>query len=348
MADGAEAVPEKVGGSLGHKLGPLPVWAWVVGAVVITAGGYYLLVGRKGGGGAASFPNMPGTLGGGSGGGGTTGTTTATSTVPTLATAAQIQAALTQVASTLGITYAEAQMYWNEYIAGTSPVGSTQASGLFSSLVNSMNTLLGATAPPAPTTGNVNTNPFANNSAWLNDILAFLPGGTSSADINNIIAWLNGTTTTLTQSASDALNKAIGIVGQAPNPLQYTISNPLGPAPKKIATDPTPTGSVPTVPSLSAIWTWWQGSAWWNTANPGATFQTAIQSLVPGLSGSQAQSVWNFTQTNPSYFASNGNEYANLQALLTQLLNGQTLSTVGLPYQPAVVTEPGPKLGVTK
>lgn len=337
MAEGVEAVPEKVGDGLGHKLGPLPVWAWVVGGVVVAAGGYYLLVGRKsagGGGGSSPFanlPNMPGVLGGDNSL--TPSSNTSAPPAPTPATAAQISSALSSVASSLGITVAEAQMYWNEYLAGTAPVGSTQASGLFSNVVNAVNTILGSSAPPAPTVQNVNSNPFTSNQSWLNDILAFLPSGTSSADMNNIIAWLNGSTTTLTQTAANALNAAIGIVGQAPNPLTYTIAPAAG------------TGNTSfTVPQLSSIWSWWQSTAWWTTANPGSTFQSALQTLVPGLSAAGAQSIWNFTQANPTYFAANGNEYANLQALLQQLANGQALTTTGLPYQPAPTAPPPPNV----
>src|SRR5262245_9341488 len=62
---------ETTGRSLGRKLGPLPLWVWLAGGVLVAAGGYYLISSRKGGA-ASPFANVPdlSQLGGGFGGGG--------------------------------------------------------------------------------------------------------------------------------------------------------------------------------------------------------------------------------------------------------------------------------------
>lgn len=227
MAEGIEAVPAQAGRSLAHKLGPLPVWAWIVLGVGGAAGAYYLLVGRNAssngsGGGAVSLLPSFGAPAGNDGA--PSSSNTSPLPAPLAATSARIQSAISQAASSLGFSTAQAQLYWDEYAAGNAPVGSSQATGAFAALVNSVNTILGASAPAAPTVQSVNANPFSNNTSWLDQLLGFIPSGTAPADINNIIAWVNGQTTTLSQTAANALTAAQGIVGTAPNPLGYTIA----------------------------------------------------------------------------------------------------------------------------
>jgi hypothetical protein len=237
MAEGVAAVPEKVGDGLGHKLGPLPVWVWIVGGVLGAAAIYYFIVGKNANGGSGS-PFLP-SLGGGYGGpttGGSGGGTTSTTATPTTATAAAILSAQQSVATSLQIPLNEVQLYWNDYIAGTSPLVGTQQSGVYGSVISALNTILGGTAP-TPAGASVNANPYTSNTTWLNSLLGFLPTGTGGSfegeSLIQIEAALsgvvNGTVSELTQAEADALSQAQGIVGNAPNPLTFTVK-PAAPA----------------------------------------------------------------------------------------------------------------------
>ena len=234
MADAGESIaqaPAQAGRSLGHKLGPLPVWAWMVVGVVGAAGVYYVFVTRQQGSSAASpfpnIPNMPGALGGfsGGGGGGSTGGApdTGTPTGPTTASANQIQTALNGVATSLRLPFSQVKMYWDEYLTGTSPIGNSQASGQYNNVVNALLTSLGAGAPQPQAPQGVSSSPFTNNQSWLNSILAYLPSGTTGNQINEIVSVVNGTASQLSQGAADALTAAENVVGGAPAALSFNV-----------------------------------------------------------------------------------------------------------------------------
>jgi hypothetical protein len=230
MAEGIEQAPAELGKGLGHKLGPLPVWAWIGGGVVVAAGVYYFVSNR-----AASNPlavggvPMPSTgadlsgLGGAGGGGGTVVPPVPTPTPGYLTNSDWLTAAIKSVSTSLpGLPIAQIQQYLQEFLSGTSPVGSTQAAGSYNSVIQSALTALG-NPPQTPQLNTVNSNPFANNTTWLNAILEYLPSGTNGSIMNELIALVNGTSTTISQQAADALLSAEQVVGLGPQALNYTI-----------------------------------------------------------------------------------------------------------------------------
>lgn len=232
MAEGIENAPAEVGKGLGHKLGPLPVWGWI--AVVAAGAGVYFLViapnaAQNQSNALNALPLSPGALPGGPGGPGgpTTSPPPTTPTIPDNTTWLQkaVQAATTGFGN--GVTPAEAQLYLQEYLSGTTPVGNSQATGRFNSIIQYVLGVLG-NPPVTPINTGLNTNPYASNQNWLTSVLAFLPQGTPASVANELTAWINGTTKTLSQATVNALIQAEGIVGLMPTPLTYTIQNQPG------------------------------------------------------------------------------------------------------------------------
>ena len=328
MADAGEAIaqaPAQAGRSLGHKLGPLPVWAWMVVGVVGAAGVYYVVVTRKGGA-APSFPNMPGFIpgGGGSGGGGSTGggPDTGAPAGPTTATANQIQAALSAVATSLRLSYGQVKNYWDEYMAGVSPVGNAQASGSFNNVVNAILTQLGASAPQPAASQGPNANPYNNNQSWLNAILGALPAGRIPASvIAEITAVVNGTSNTLSQQAAQALADAEAIVGNAPTALSYTV------------TTPTTGTSGPSV-SLSDVNAWANKYLFGATQNFATWVQDAPSVIANNFNSQELERIY-------VYFAqqsANGVRYTGNQ--LPDLINGWLADHTTIPQNRGTVDLP--------
>lgn len=219
-------VTQSVGRGLGHKLGPLPIWGWIlVGGGVIVVG--YLAYSayssaQQGGTATPSLPDL-GSFLGGSGTPAGTPTTTTTTTTP-LTNADWLNTVVSQVASATQLPVNEVQLYLDEYLNGNSPIGIPGGSSQFQNVINSALSI-GGTPPQGAPLPSLNTNYFTSNQAYLGELLTFLPSGTSSSVQQEITNLLNGSTTVISQDAANALAYAQSIVGQGPNALTYTIGS---------------------------------------------------------------------------------------------------------------------------
>lgn len=266
-----ENLPKDAAKGLGRKVGPFPLWGWVVivggsGLVV-----YWVFFRESASGSATAARSLLPTLGGatysggGSGGsGGTTGSATGSATggtfgadtpvtggtapyvtTPTVDTKAGIKTnaewlnrALEGVPQTLvGVNPALIRLYLEQYLQGQRPIGSNQAVTLFDRIVRSAVEYAGQIPnPPGVPTGS--TNPYASNLSWLQNALGFAPGTTSGAARQELISLINGTTTEISQEAADLLDLLRNTLGYEPQGLSYKIKSAV------------PTPSIPTIPTV--------------------------------------------------------------------------------------------------
>ena len=336
MAEELTEVPAQAGRSLSHKIGPLPLWAWLGLGVVGAAGGYYLITRNSGASTAASqaaalFPsNLSGAYGPSySGGGGSSGTSGTSTTTPGSAYAnngSWETAAIAAVTKATGLGASQVKTYLDEYLNGTSPIGSSQAGGSFNSVVQAALTALG-NPPTTPSQGNVDSSPYQNNQAWLNSILGNLPNGTSASIIQEITAVVNGTSSSLSQAAADALTNAEGVVGLGPNTVSYTITQPKTPT-------TTPTPQLPNVSAsdvLAAVRSLGTDASQYETiwtqtisglAGLDASYQTKLQAAYNLLRSPQYQQYVNQTVKGP--VVNNGALAAqNAATVINAILSGQ-------------------------
>jgi hypothetical protein len=230
VADTVISVPKAAGNFFTHKLGPLPVWAWG-GILAVGVAAYLWYQSQQSGATNATQAALNAAGVGsplGSGGYGGYGGSSTTPAAATLTNSSWLQTVLASAAATAGVPLNEAQLYLNDYLAGTAPNLSGQYETNYQNVIAAALGLGGA-PPTAPNPSGVNTNPFTNNTTWLNEILSFLPSGTfegeSASQIQSALSNLiNGTSTTLTQAEADALGQAQNVVGNAPTPLSFTIS----------------------------------------------------------------------------------------------------------------------------
>jgi hypothetical protein len=244
-AEGAKSV----GSGLGHKLGPLPVWGWIVIAGVGVVGYLYL----KNAGGGSVGAGVSGALPPGTpftGGNGTPATTTSTpattTTVTPMSNTTWLQTVASQVAKQLQLPESEVRLYLGEYLNGGQPSGSSQATSLFTKVIDAANTIMAA--PNPPTGGQPGNSPYGSQASWWNDIQNFLPSGTSHSILSELQALFSGTTSSLSTDASNALSAAESVVGTGPNPLSWTITGPVvGTLPPSTPPSPQP----PIIPPIT-------------------------------------------------------------------------------------------------
>ncbi len=107
--------------------------------------------------------------------------------------------------------------------------GNSSAVSAFNNVINTA-LQIGGTPPGGQPLLNVNTNPFSSEATYLNDLLTYLPSGTSLDVTNEITNLLNGTTTVISQDAANALSAAQSVVGSGPSSLVYTIAGAVSQA----------------------------------------------------------------------------------------------------------------------
>lgn len=223
-----EAV-KSVGQGLGKKLGPLPIWLWIIlgGAAGVFL--WYRVL--KPGQGAAStltttLGGTPLTGGGGGGGGGSTGgggTAVAVSRYTT--NASWLTDAISQTQNTLGLPIAQVQLYLQEFLAGRSPVGTETGLSDFNRVVQTALQFTGQ--PPegfTPSTGGANF--FSANYDWLQNLFAFLPSGSNPGIRQELTDLVMGVRTNLSQEAAAALQQAEQIIGASPTSVSYGVAGP--------------------------------------------------------------------------------------------------------------------------
>jgi hypothetical protein len=303
--DAGENAVKGVGHGLGHKVGPLPVWAWVVVGGVVVGGGYLLLK-SHGGGASPSASNLLGALpptGGASGGnglpgmiGGGTVAATGTSATPYASNSAWLSSVASQVAAATQLPLNEVQLYLSEYLGGNQPIGSGSATSQFDKVVAAA---LGIGAPPnSPSIPQPGQTGYYTNATWLNDVLSFLPAGTSQSVQQEIIALANGTSSTLSQDAANALAAAQSVVGVGPTPLTYKVGTTPSPA-------PSPTWSAPTITQnlVDQLVAAYQGASQKSGGAVSSDTQYSFWSSILGIPKGAAQYV--VTQSD-AYTASTG------------------------------------------
>lgn len=231
-----------------HKLGPLPVYAWVL---LLTGGGLavYFLFLRPASGSTASglapiggaVPNL-----GGGGGGGSSSPVPPTAPVETrLASGSWLEAAVKAVTGGTGIDASRARLYLQEYLQGRQPLGSAKALNDFQRVVTAAIQYVGEPLNPPGVSGR---GAYDANADYLHDLLAYLPGGTSGAVQQELIALFNGSVTAISQQAADALGAVRDVIGVEPRLLSYTINAPAPPTAPKNPVDPAPPAPTPPAP----------------------------------------------------------------------------------------------------
>jgi hypothetical protein len=257
---------------------------------------------------------VPGLGGGTPAGSGTdTGATAAPATTP-LTNQAWVNSIASQVASTTGESIGQVELYLNEFTNGQQPVGVPGATTAFNNVVQAALSLGGQppSQPAAPTPG---LSPYGTVGQYLNDVLSYLPSGTSSSVQQEITSLLNGSTTKLSQDAANALASAQGVVGQGPIALVYSII----PAPATSAQ----VAALGASPYLSTTYT-----------DPLAAFNawaTYARQYIPSLStASQNDLLYLFNQTSQNPSLRN-------QASFLSFLNTSVIPQLGsLPTQTTV------------
>lgn len=238
---------------LSHKVGPLPVYGWVL---LLGAGGfatYYLFFkpsATTANSTAGGFPLLG--TGGSAGNSGTPIPAPGATPNPTplLANNIWLETAVPMVATALGMDTAQVRYYLRQYLLGREPQGSSSAVTAFESVIQSARQLVGWPASPPTATGQ---NPYATNASYLQDVFAFLPAGTPGSVRNELTALFAGTTTTISQAAADALEGVRRIVGFEPTSTPYTVLAAARPAPQPAppAPGPAPAPAPAPVPGLS-------------------------------------------------------------------------------------------------
>ena len=330
-----EGATKNIGTGLGRKIGPLPLWGWILGVGGLGIIGYLIYQsiqqGQQASAGAIGSL-LPGAAGGGNGGGGGLSLPTippATTTTSPVSAASWVATTASQVSQATGIPLNQVTDYLNDLLAGTPPVGSGIASTAYEKVVASALSLGGqppTTIPIVPQ----GTNPFGTQAAWLTAILQSLPAGTPQSVQNEIVNLVNGTTATISQAAADALGGAQNIVGIGPVPISFSLTPVTVPTPPPVIVPPNLTA-----PTAAQLIPWWHGAQWWTTANPALSFVQDLTGSFGNISNAQAWQIWNFTQANQPYFAPGGAEYQNLSQVISQVLAGQTPTTAGLSGGPA-------------
>ena len=319
MSEVTEA-PAKAASSVGEglkkKLGPLPVWGWIL--VGGTGIGLFLFIRSRAGGGAASSPFgvlPPGSFGGSGtpSGSSTTTPTTTTTTTPT-SNSAWLSSVDTQVANLLQLPVSEVDLYLNQYLSGLAPTGSQAATTAYQQVINAA---LGISAPPiAPSLSSPGVSPYTSQSAWWNEILTFLPAGTSQSVIGELNALFNGQTTSISQDAANALSAAESVVGLGPNGLIYTISSNVV---------PTVTGTINSLTS-SSLNSWvnqtWAAYGSLATTNPSQYASSWISAFTAsfGTPTNLSTGIWNAVNSQINSWYQNG--VINYSAL-TNIINQQ-------------------------
>lgn len=217
---------EKVIANAGTKAHGVPVWVW---AGVAVGGGlivYYVFFRPSS---VSTLPNTlgplsGGMLGGGGGGGGSPTITPVTSDVPVTTNGEWLTKAIAAVTKQTGMDAAQVSLYLRQYLSGRMPVGSNTAANDFNRVVQAAIQTVGQPASQPPV-ADANTNPYLANSDWLANALGFLPSGLSGSAKQEIINLFQGRTTTISQAAADAIERARGILGYEPSLIPYTIAS---------------------------------------------------------------------------------------------------------------------------
>lgn len=214
---------EGAGHIAGKKVGPFPVWGWILGGVVLGGAGYLLFF--RGGSGAADGGGIP-MPGGASGGGGTPGggggSVGGGPSGPLETNATWLSDVVDKVAASTGLPVAQVYLYLTQYLSGTSPMGSSTATSSFNKVVQAA-IQAGGRPPNLPQVGNVNVNPFASNLNWLSSALGFLPASAPSSVRSELTALFSGSSTTISAQTEQYLNDLRNVLGSEPLPVAYTV-----------------------------------------------------------------------------------------------------------------------------
>lgn len=302
--DGIEETVSNAASGLKRKIGPLPLWVWLVGGLGVAVGAYLFIFKRSASTPASGAPatNMLGSIDGGTvggGGGGSGGGSTSAAAGP-LTNADWLQSALSGVQQSTGLPTAQVLTYLQEYLAGKQPTGNASAVTAFESVVQSALQSFGR-PPQSVSYSGVNSSAYESNQAYLQSLLTFLPQGTGGSVRGEITSLFGGLVTNISQAAQDAITYAQGIVGIEPTALSYTVGTAATPV-----VTPTP-AAKPTLPAASTYWQKIQDwAATYQKANgghwPGDDLLAAKWAETTGLSvdwGKQIyQQYWAYKATN--------------------------------------------------